>query len=189
MCRKTFLTASLILLLAVWALGCSSPSDPAVVSGDGDLQPEVDPDPPTPTIGVDLGEQAPDFTLSNTASVDVTLSDLRGKPVLLYFWASWCPNCTVQSPRIQGFHETFGESLTVLSINVGESAQRAGTYLSSNGWTFPCVLSSNAVVSAYNVYAIPDAVLLDADGLVIFNGHPGNLTEAALRDELLPVIP
>ncbi len=133
--------------------------------------------------GVDVGDEAPGFTLPDTYGDDVVLSELRGKPVLLFFWATGCVYCEEQYPRMQDFHESYSDSLTVMSINIGDDAQLINAYLADRGLTFPCLVATSAMQTAYEANSVPLALVLDAEGIVTFNNHPGYLTEVALQEE------
>ena len=173
----------LLLSLALLATGCSSPTDPVDLTYGGNAQPEEDLTPSPVTIGMGLGNEAPDFTLPDTYGDNVVLSDLRGGPVLLFFWATGCVYCEEQYPRIQDFHESYTGSLTVISVNIGDDPQLINAYLADRGLTFPCLVGDGAMQSAYNISSVPHSVLIDSEGLVDFNNHPGYLNEAILEEE------
>jgi len=167
-----------LLLFALLLAGCSTPESPTeLVYGGSDPVDIPDPGPIGPATGTNIGNQAPDFTLDDSYGNTWTLSAQQGKPVLLYFWASTCGYCAEQNPRIQGWYETYADSLTVISINLGESETLINAYLASYDLDFPALLCTNGVQTAYGVYTIPHALLLDAEGIVRFNDHPGYLTD------------
>jgi len=130
-----------------------------------------------------VGDEAPEFTLADTYGDDVVLSSLRGKPVLLYFWATGCPYCEDQHPVMQNFHETYSDSLTVISVNIGDDPQLINAYMAERELNFPCLVATAAMQASYEANSVPHALLLDIEGLVRFNDHPGYLTEAALQEE------
>jgi peroxiredoxin len=167
---------TLAMLIALMTVGGCGGADPAAPAGSVATRDE-DPD-PTVEVGTGLGDQAPDFTLQTADGGSVTLGDLRGGPVLVYFWASWCPYCTVQSPRVEDFHRRYGDGLTVLGINLNDPALVVEAYVAQHGLTFPVLFGTDGVVSSYLVSGIPKALVLDAAGLVVFNGHPGSLDDA-----------
>ena len=180
------LTVLIILMLSVsiLATGCSTPSEPVELTYGGNSQPEEDPtEPPPPTIGLGLGDVAPDFTLPDSYGDDVALSSLRGGPVLLFFWATGCVYCEEQYPRMQAFHEDYADSLTVMAINLDDDPQLINAYLGDRGLTFPCLVASGDLQQTYDVYSVPHALLLDDEGIVTFNNHPGYLSEVALQEE------
>jgi peroxiredoxin len=169
---RSLLTTALLLALLL-AAGCGS-DDPAAPADDGGTPP------PTTTTGTDVGDEAPDFTLQDAAGGNVTLSELRGQPVLLYFWASWCTYCAIQSPRVEDFHQTYGGDLGVYTVNISDSIPVIDAYVAQHGYTFPVLISTSGMVSSYGVSGIPQALVLDAAGVVLFNGHPAGLTDEFL---------
>ena len=172
--RHLLLPAMLFALLT--AGGCGS--DPGAPAGDPGPR-EEDPD-PTVAVGTDPGDLAPDFTLAAAGGGDVILSESRGRPVLLYFWASWCSYCTQQTPRVEEFHRLGGEGLAVYGINLNDTALVVDAYVAEHGLTFPVLFGTNGVISEYGIRSIPRAIVLDADGIVVFNDHPAALTEGFL---------
>ena len=181
--RKIQISLLMAIFGASLLIGCSSPGEPEELVYGGNTQ-SGDEDPYVPQVasGVDVGDEAPDFTLADTYGDDVVLSSLRGKPVLLYFWATGCPYCEDQHPRIQDFHETYGDSIAVISVNIGDDPQLINAYMADHELTFPCLVATSGMQADYEASSVPHAVVLDAEGLVTFNDHPGYLTENALQE-------
>lgn len=117
--------------------------------------------------GVSLPGQAPDFTAKTLAGQTVQLSALRGKPVVLYFFASWCPACKVTSPEIDRFAAAHPE-VSVLGI-AAEDAEDAKAYLEKSPRSFAVIPETNAMDAAYKVRALPTTVVLDAAGHVVWS--------------------
>lgn len=162
-------------LLPLWLLlaGCTDPGDPVSPST------EV----PTEVTGVQVGDLAPLFSLPDSYGQVVDLADQRGKPVLLFFWATGCHYCQEQYPRLQGFHDDYADSLTVLGVNLGDSSPLINAYLADHHIDFPCLLATGDMQASYQVTSIPLAVLVDAEGFVVFNGHPALLSDSFLQAE------
>jgi len=114
------------------------------------------------------GTAAADFALKDLAGKSHTLKGLRGKVVLLDFWATWCGPCRITMPRIARLHEEYkAKGLEVLSINVGEPIMKARDYMKKNGYTFTTLLDGNRRVSTdYKVNGIPTLVVVDRDGTI-----------------------
>lgn len=119
------------------------------------------------------GEPAPDFALPSLDGATVRLKDLRGKPVLINFWATWCGPCRAEMPDIQrAFAEANGD-LVVLAVNVegsnaAEARRLATDFRDELNLTFPIVLDTPeaAVFEQYRLRGLPDSVFVDRDGTV-----------------------
>ena len=95
------------------------------------------------------GFAAPDFTLDLLGGGEVTLSDLRGAPVMLNLWASWCPPCRAEMPAIQAVYQEYGEEgLVVLAVNATnqDSESAAAAFVRDHGLTFPVPLDRDGSV-------------------------------------------
>ncbi len=115
-----------------------------------------------------VGRTAADFTLNDLNNQPVTLADLRGKVVLLDFWATWCGPCRIDMPRIDALHREFHqEGLAVLGVNA-ESPEVARSYMEGNGHGFVSLADPGMKVArAYGVSAIPTVVVIGKDGKIV----------------------
>ncbi len=130
------------------------------------------------------GYLAPDFTLNDRNGEAVRLSELRGKPVILNLWASWCGPCRAEMPALQALHEDLGSQIVVLGVNASDqdSRQAAEEFLSANGITFPVVYDERGAVSdLYMLQALPTTYFIRADGIIEDITIGGPLSEALLR--------
>ena len=95
-----------------------------------------------------------------------TLSGLRGRAVLINFWATWCPPCRAEMPSLQQLAEIYGpEQLQVLAINVGEGPRRIAQYLQSSGLQLTVLLDTKSEISkAWGASVLPTTILIDAEG-------------------------
>lgn len=128
---------------------------------------------------------APDFTVYDANGNSVRLSDFRGKPVVLNFWASWCYYCKQEMPE---FNQVYGEekdSIQFLFVDWTdgrqETQEKGEAFLKENGYSFPAYfdLDQNAV-SAYGLTGIPATVFIRADGTVA-GGQAGAIDEDTLK--------
>ncbi len=115
-----------------------------------------------------IGKPAPDFQFQNPEGQATSLSDLRGKTVLINFWTTWCPPCVYEMPHIQQVYEEWsGKGLMVLAINVGESSSKVKGFLRSEGLSLPVLLDANHdVAPRYRVMYFPTTFLIDKDGII-----------------------
>jgi peroxiredoxin len=113
---------------------------------------------------------APDFRLETLDGTTLSLSDLRGRPVLLNFWATWCGPCRIEMPHFQALYADPGwraSGLEILAVNVGEPADRAQAFVEENGFTFPVLLDTeHQVATAYNLRLFPTSFFIDENGII-----------------------
>jgi peroxiredoxin len=114
--------------------------------------------------GVEVGKIAPDFTLSNLAGEDVSLSDFRGQYVLLNFWATWCPPCRQEMPELNSFSAAEND-FVVVGVNIGEQPNKVKKFMEDNGYNYPTLLDqTREIASIYQVSAIPTSYFIDPTG-------------------------
>ena len=115
--------------------------------------------------------KAPDFAAENTEGETVHLSDLAGKPVVLNFWASWCPPCKSEMPEFDSVYQEMGEEVCFMMVNLtdGDRETRASAmkFIEAQGYEFPVYLDTeqDAVVT-YGVTSIPTTYFIDKDGFI-----------------------
>ena len=117
-------------------------------------------------------EQAPDFVVYDVQGNEVKLSDYIGKPIVLNFWASWCPPCKMEMPDFNEMHLELGEDIKFLMINVTdgsrETLKTASDYIADNKYTFTVLydLKSNAS-SIYGVRSMPTTFFINSEGYLV----------------------
>lgn len=116
------------------------------------------------------GEPAPAFILPDLDGNTVSLADLQGRPVLINFWASWCPPCRSEMPALQQVNEsTERVDLVILAVNLlsQDDIDDVRTFVDDLGLTFPILLDQDGAVSvAYRVGLLPTSVFVDSAGRV-----------------------
>jgi len=112
---------------------------------------------------------APDFTVYDIDGNPHKLSDFRGKPVLLNFWASWCGPCKSEMPEFQNYYEKYGADVHFVIVNLTDGAQEtvesASSYIETEGYTFPVYYDTDMEGAyTYGVSAVPVSYFIDAEG-------------------------
>lgn len=118
---------------------------------------------------VDGGREAPEFTLSKLGGGSVALADYRGeKPVILDFFATWCPNCRRDMPKLNKFYEKYKDNVEVLGVNLQESEKTVEEFISSRGISFPIVLDPRGQVSRmFGIRYTNTHVLINKEGRIV----------------------
>lgn len=175
-------------------LGTQEVEEAAEAANSSPLPPTPAPQPifaPPPEMAVSPYPQnaAPDFTLSQLEGGSLTLSNLRGKPTLINFWATWCPPCRRELPALQAAYTTYQDDIGFVAVNVKEDPATVTALVQELGLTFPIALDSDGQVSniAYEVRGLPTSVFVDANGVVVAR-HIGPLDEAAIEGYLKPLL-
>jgi peroxiredoxin len=116
-----------------------------------------------------VGHPVPDFVLPSTAGGTVQLSQFRGKPVVLTFFASWCHPCEQELPQLQKIADANRDHLTVIGVNYQDIDTDSRRFVNRLGVTFPTLVESevtNPVAARYGVHEIPLTYLIDAHGVL-----------------------
>jgi len=117
-----------------------------------------------------LGKKAPDFALSSVTGEKFRLSSLKGKIVVLDFWAVWCGPCTDSMPFFQKLQDTYRvQGLEVVGLHVNDRmppTEEVKAFLDELGIRYRNVVSTTEVDDSFLVYAMPTTYLLDRDGVV-----------------------
>lgn len=130
-----------------------------------------------------VGSPAPDFELPDLKGERVSLSEYRGRIVLLNFWATWCKPCVKEMPAMQKVYDDLrDQGFVVLAVNELEDEQRVRAHISDHGHTFPVLLDhDNRVANMYGVRGLPVSVFVDESGRVADYVKGGLLTEPIIR--------
>jgi len=134
---------------------------------------------------VSVGQAAPALSATDWLNAPpLTLAKLRGKIVVVEFWATWCPPCRATIPHLVEMHETYRSKGVVLISLTDEPKAKVEPFARKMGMTYPVGCGSRSK-SAYGVRGIPHAFVIDVAGKVAWHGHPGSDGfEAAIREQL-----
>ncbi|AZR78424.1 redoxin domain-containing protein [Bacillus thuringiensis] len=122
--------------------------------------------------GIEIGKSAPDFELTKLDGTNVKLSDLKGKKVILNFWATWCGPCQQEMPDMEAFYKEHKENVEILAVNYtpsekGGGEEKVSNFIKEKGITFPVLLDKNIdVTTAYKVITIPTSYFIDTKGVI-----------------------
>jgi peroxiredoxin len=122
-----------------------------------------------PATIVDMGDTAPDFLLEDTEGKKVSLASLRGKVVLVNFWATWCPPCRAEMPSMEKLNQAMAnEDFVMLAINVEENGRSVvPDFLKKTPLRFSILYDDQGVVqNLYGVYKFPESFVIRKDGII-----------------------
>jgi cytochrome c biogenesis protein CcmG/thiol:disulfide interchange protein DsbE len=119
---------------------------------------------------IQVGFPAPNFTFPDLNGQQVSLSDHRGKVVLVNIWATWCPPCKEEMPSMQKLYEKFkGENFEILAVSIDSTGRDAvAPFMRTMNLTFPALLDPKEEIrSLYGVTGVPESFIIDQDGIVV----------------------
>lgn len=172
----TIMVMGLIIgvVVGVYFMTISSPENSA--SGGGE----------NVSIGTDVGERAPDFTLTDIDGNEFSLSDYRDNVVILDFMATWCTWCVREMPDLVKFHDNYGsQGVVMISIDVtiSETKEQLRNFKNGYGaeWTF--ARDTANVGTTYEVSGIPTKYMINQDGVIVWK-HSGATSYSTLESEV-----
>ena len=117
---------------------------------------------------VTIGRTAPNFQYQDIAGNKGSIEGLRGKVILLRFWADWCPYCRFEMPRIDGFYQRLrSKGFEVVAANVGQSSEVVEAFTAEMNLHFPMILDPESkLAQSYGVKGIPTNFLIDRQGII-----------------------
>lgn len=124
---------------------------------------------------------APDFNFTLLDGTPGSLAKLRGKPVFLNFWATWCPPCVGEMPHFNALYPKYKDKISFIAISLDEQPSDAAAFMQQKGYAFPAGYGNvNELAGKYDIQGIPTSLLLDAEGKVIAT-HIGAMSAAELE--------
>jgi cytochrome c biogenesis protein CcmG/thiol:disulfide interchange protein DsbE len=115
-----------------------------------------------------VGKEAPNFQVQGLDGKTYQLSDFRGRPVWITFWATWCPPCRAENPDIQEVYAANqGQGLVILALSIGEDTSTVRGYVQRTGLTYAIGLDQATEIAArYRIVGIPTHFFVDRDGIL-----------------------
>ena len=113
---------------------------------------------------------APDFTFPGLDGKMVSLSDYKGKVVLVNIWATWCPPCVDEMPSMEKLYQKFkGENFEILAVSIDEPGLKAvAPFMKKSNLTFPALIDSEGTIKAvYGITGVPESFIIDQQGILI----------------------
>ena len=134
-----------------------------------------------------IGNLAPDFTLQTHDGRTVTLRDYAadgGMPVVLNFWATWCPPCRVEMPYFENVSALYDGRAAILGLNQAESTAIIGDFARAHGLSYPLLVDEDMTVNhLYGVLNLPTTIFIDKNG-VVREVLIGTISQAVLEDRI-----
>ena len=131
------------------------------------------------------------FTVTDWDGNEVQLSDMKGKPVILNFWASWCSPCKAEMPDFEEAYKEHGNDIVFMMINLTdgnrETVTKAKNHVKKEGYTFPVYFDTKSDVAySFNVSSIPATYLIDENGNIV--GHAIGMIDAASLAQAVDIL-
>jgi peroxiredoxin len=134
-----------------------------------------------PAVGPGVGRMAPDFTLKTLDGSTFRLSEQRGKPVVLNFWATWCGPCKNELPALQNAAAYFEDDIVFVGVDQGEEPGIVQAFVDKLGLTFTIPMDADGAVGfEYNVQGLPTTFFIDSNGVIqsLWMGEMNSVTLA-----------
>ncbi len=192
--------SAMVLIGLILLSGCQpKPVQPPANTNQPTLPappPTVPSPPPAPAlpVGVSISNMAPDFNLRTFTGDNISLSDFRGRPVLLNFWATWCGPCKFEMPFLQKINDSYSaKGLVVLAVDFGEKPAKIQEFMTKNNITLtmpmPMDTDGKVTTKTYLVGALPTTFLIDKDGVIRSKVVGAFANVEAIENELKKIMP
>jgi thiol-disulfide isomerase/thioredoxin len=165
-----------LLLLAAMAAGCGGASPKQRAAADSQQTVQQEPGKPAagqaqpdPTPRPVPGSPAPEVTAVNVFNgAKIKLSELRGKPVMLNFWATWCGPCRLEMPDMERLHKELGDQITIVAVGGDDREELPDlrAFATELGLTFTVAHDGGAGIRTYRAIGLPTTFFIDKDGII-----------------------
>ena len=135
-----------------------------------------------------LGEIAPDIVVTDLEGNNKQLSEYFGKPTIMVFWATWCGYCKDELPALEMLKEKYGDNLTILALNGGDSAEDIKDFMEENNYTFETVMVGIEESIKFDAQSIPVTAILDSEGTIEFFTRGSLDAETMFNEYFVPTI-
>ncbi|MBN2548603.1 MAG: TlpA family protein disulfide reductase [Anaerolineales bacterium] len=130
-----------------------------------------------PAAAPKVGQPAPKFALENLAGQTIRLSDLRGRAVILNFWATWCGPCIREMPMFNEYSQKYSSNLVVIGVDMQEDLPVVQEFLEDLNFDYEMIADQGGEIGkAYQVFMLPTTFFIDAEGILRAQ-HIGSLSE------------
>lgn len=140
-------------------------------------------------VAPEIGALAPPFTLANVEGQTINLADLRGGPVIVNFWATWCIPCAVEMPELEAVYAGYGDQgLRILGINLGETREAVAAWQQAFALSYDLLLDpSQHVAALYRLRGQPTTYIVSPRGTITHIFY-GPINAGTLRDSLATIL-
>jgi thiol-disulfide isomerase/thioredoxin len=123
---------------------------------------------PLPQVGLSIGNRPPEFFLTTLQGENVSLSKFLGHPMLLNFWATWCPPCQFEMPYLQQVNDKYSpKGLVLLAVDAGEKESTIRNFMTSHNLSMTVPMDRDiSVAREYNITNIPKTFFIDKEGVI-----------------------
>lgn len=135
-----------------------------------------------------LGEITPDIVVTDLEGNNKQLSEYFGKPTIMVFWATWCGYCKDELPALEMLKEKYGDSINVLALNGGDSAEDIKDFMEENNYTFETVMVGIEESIKFDAQSIPVTAILDSEGTIEFFTRGSLDAETMFNEYFVPTI-